>query len=797
MKKHATLTFASASIGAVITLLSHAQAIDFEYIKIAEIGDPILGGNTVSQINDYDLDGTQAVFSGRTQGVYRVSDGVISIVADLTTDMPGNSTTFGTFGHPSISNGEVAFQGTFNSRTGVYATLNGSLTRIVDNTMPIPSGSGNFGSFLFGAGPRAGLPENTGINSGLSAGRIAFGGSGGGTIGIYYSEPDGQLRRIVDSTTAVVAGGSATIEGDEVAFVGGDAGGLNVYRYSVAGQSLTPVIPAGTMFPNGALPNPDSVPLISGDSTVFSVEVTSGHYDGIYLADSTGVHLIADGTTPAPGGGTFVTGATGLGSQGVSLSGGSVAFASNRSIGGAGVYTTLGGSLTEVISTSDTLSGRAIASIISASPKISGGNILFGVSFNDGDRGLYVAMSEHGWDGAAGGGWDTSTNWSFDLAPRGVVPTFLNPAIGTVITGPAAATTLKSLEVGARDSGIAELQLQPTGQVNVVGVATVTPRGRIDVAGVFSAVGGLTNNGIIAATTSGQIIADLNNGVNGNVRVGAGQRLTISGQNSSNAGTIDVTGGELEFTGALANSASAGLITARDATLRFGQLTNSGGLAIVAGTSDIHGDIVNTGAIAVSGGPGDGAQTAIFHDDVVQNGTLTVAATGTTHSVAVFLGGFSGAGGITGGGDVFFEGDLRPGNSPAAVTYGANISLASSASITMELAGHAEGAQYDHLTVTGSFTLGGTLAIQLLDGFSPQAGDEFDLFDFDPALLSGNFASIQFPALGSGLNWDSSGLSDTGIVAVVPEPSTGLLVCFSSFALLARRLRTKMIKAQC
>ena len=48
---------------------------------------------------------------------------------------------------------------------------------------------------------------------------------------------------------------------------------------------------------------------------------------------------------------------------------------------------------------------------------------------------------------------------------------------------------------------------------------------------------------------------------------------------------------------------------------------------------------------------------------------------GSTSSVAVVFGAFSGTGGSTGGGDIFFEGDLRPGNSPTTVSFDNNIGL--------------------------------------------------------------------------------------------------------------------------
>ena len=71
--------------------------------------------------------------------------------------------------------------------------------------------------------------------------------------------------------------------------------------------------------------------------------------------------------------------------------------------------------------------------------------------------------------------------------------------------------------------------------------------------------------------------------------------------------------------------------------------------------------------------------------------------------------------------------------------------------------------------MTGQLVLAGDLDLVLLDGFQPQAGDSFQLFD---GQLSGSFNQITLPALPSGEQWNTSNLYATGTVSVVPEPST-------------------------
>jgi hypothetical protein len=175
----------------------------------------------------------------------------------------------------------------------------------------------------------------------------------------------------------------------------------------------------------------------------------------------------------------------------------------------------------------------------------------------------------------------------------------------------------------------------------------------------------------------------------------------------------------------------------------------------------VFGDISNaaTGKIVVSGGAG-----ATFYDDIVQNGTFRVSKVGSTTSVAVVFGAFSGTGGSTGGGDIFFEGDLRPGNSPASVTFENNVSFGSAAGLKIELGGTTLGTQYDQVQVLGQLALDGTLDVLLINGFTPVAGSSFDILNWGS--LSGTFSSIVLPTLGAGLTWNTSQLYTAGVLSI-------------------------------
>lgn len=260
----------------------------------------------------------------------------------------------------------------------------------------------------------------------------------------------------------------------------------------------------------------------------------------------------------------------------------------------------------------------------------------------------------------------------------------------------------------------------------------------------------LTNGGMLRG--AGRVSGAVTNLAAGSIVADAGQRLNLLGPTLANAGHVIATGGltgqaEIDFDGAVTNAAGTGLISAANGQLRFnGGLANAGGLAVTGGAGHVYGNIINTGELLVTGGA-----TATFYGDVVQNGVLRVSKVGDTTSVAVFLGAVTGSGGSTGDGDIFFEGDLRPGNSPAQVTYSNNVFFGLNSQIDIELGGLTVGAQYDQIVVGGALTLGGALDVQLINGFTPAAGQNFTIATAAGG-ISGSFSDMLLPNL-PGLAW--------------------------------------------
>jgi hypothetical protein len=335
----------------------------------------------------------------------------------------------------------------------------------------------------------------------------------------------------------------------------------------------------------------------------------------------------------------------------------------------------------------------------------------------------------------------------------------------------------------ARRVETSRLNVASSGVLNVSGDAlkagTISNQGTIQLGGDVSRITTplLANLGRVQGT--GTVAGDVDNQSTGQIRVITGQELDIAGS-LKNSGQVLVLGGTVQIDGVLDNQRS-GFVSGRG-VLATGGVSNVGAMAF-SGTTDLIGDVRNEkdGSIVVSGG-----STLTFYDDVVHNGSEIRASPG---SSAVFFGSVEGAGKFTGGGDFFFEGDLRPGNSPAITSITGNATLGSEL-LEIEIFGLIPGSEYDAVHVSGALTLlGGTLDVILRGGFTASAGDSFDLLDFSS--LSGTFSVLHLPALGGGLNWDSSNLYTTGALSVqaVPEPATVSLLLGGLLLLAGARAR--------
>lgn len=270
--------------------------------------------------------------------------------------------------------------------------------------------------------------------------------------------------------------------------------------------------------------------------------------------------------------------------------------------------------------------------------------------------------------------------------------------------------------------------------------------------GSFAKVDGPVTNTSGVITGVGRFTGGISNTTSGILRVESGDHLIIDGASNSNSGTIELSEGTVEYTQALANAATGvisgrGVFRGSSATPGGTGLNNVGTLAFSAGTTDIFGDVNNsaTGKIIAAG-----ASVVTFFDDVIHNGVEIRTNAG---SRSVFFGSVSGAGPFTGTGDVEFNGDIKPGNSPANVSFGGNVTIGPTAGLDIELAGPTKGSGYDSLTISGAAALSGALDVVLLDDFAPSAGQAFEILKATGG-IDGAFSAQHLPALSGGLHLD-------------------------------------------
>ena len=134
-------------------------------------------------------------------------------------------------------------------------------------------------------------------------------------------------------------------------------------------------------------------------------------------------------------------------------------------------------------------------------------------------------------------------------------------------------------------------------------------------------------------------------------------------------------------------------------------------------------------------------------------------------------------------GSVTNLGLLDPGDSTQAGTLEFNDSLILLGSSEIQLTLWST-SSYDRIVVDGDFAFDGSLSVVFGGGYTPQAGDTFDLFDWG-ASSSGTFGASALAAPSGSLHWDTSDLYTTGTIRAVPEPAATAFILFAAAGLLA------------
>lgn len=130
---------------------------------------------------------------------------------------------------------------------------------------------------------------------------------------------------------------------------------------------------------------------MAGDRIAFKAIDSRGR-EGIYVSvASGGLETVADTATPIPGGeGTFSSLGFSL-FDGPSLSGESVAFLGVGGNGRSGIYMTLDDAMVKVIAAGDTVEGKTVTAVVMSPDALDEDRLAFQVFFANESQGIYVA----------------------------------------------------------------------------------------------------------------------------------------------------------------------------------------------------------------------------------------------------------------------------------------------------------------------------------------------------------------------------------------------------------------------
>ncbi|MCK4275295.1 MAG: PEP-CTERM sorting domain-containing protein, partial [Phycisphaerae bacterium] len=393
---------------------------------------------------------------------------------------------------------------------------------------------------------------------------------------------------------------------------------------------------------------------------------------------------------------------------------------------------------------------------------------------------------------------------------------------------PGLAPVLTVTGAGSSLSANAAMQVRETGAVNVLDGATASA-GMVSISGGAQAGGQLLVQGAGSSCTYNQITVgssgfallriDGGGSASGNAVIGgffadANGAAVVSGQGSGLSMTDTLVMGCVG-SGELTVEQGASVINGGPAGL--GLYVGAHGTITVTGPGSVW---QNDGAIYVGGDtPGAGGTGNINVEAagrLAAGDTITIWNTGTVNLVGGILqapaidnsdgGTFSFTAGTLSVGE--FIGDLSqsggtmcPGLSPGMTSIDGDYYLLGG-SMEAEINGYDRGDQitpdavgYDAIDVTGSALLDAGVAIVLLDGFEPLAGDMFDLLTAQDIELGSSFSfDTSAAALSTpGLSWQWSVIDVSGGQAIrllaVPEPATFSLLALGGVGLLGRRRR--------
>ncbi|MBL7703176.1 MAG: hypothetical protein JNM14_13065 [Ferruginibacter sp.] len=167
---------------------------------------------------------------------------------------------------------------------------------------------------------------------------------------------------------------------------------------------------------------------------------------------------------------------------------------------------------------------------------------------------------------------------------------------------------------------------------------------------------------------------------------------------------------------------------------------------IGAGTAQVNDITINAGAT------------------LTNNGTLNINGGGTVTTAGTYRG----TGAFTGALYNNSGGTVSPGLSPGCTVFGAGYTNGTGTEL-IEIAGTTPCTQHDQIQVTGTATLSGTLDVQFFGGYVPTCGESYTIMT--ATTVTGTFATINYPALPAGMNWNIQYNATSVVLSITGTPT--------------------------
>ena len=375
--------FSLSTASGQVMMQPASPSLPAPFTRIADTNTAVPGGaGTFSLFADAKaIEGGKVAFigydSGSGSGIYTFRNGVLDVLADESTPVPGTVSTFFSFYDVSIDNGIVAFTAAWPGTEGVLTSLfDGGPLALVDD-----SGSTPYTYFH-------GLEFHQGT--------IGVGG-GINYVDVFHNHSEsllatsgGPLSALIDPTTAKPGGGTFVGLDQEFVF---DAGGgftfaeilpntigavAGVYAYRNDGGGLRVIADATTPLPSGTGNFQNVAGFDADGERVAIVGRDSSNrallYEGTSSAD---LQRLVSTATNVPG-----TGSNFLGlSNPMAYENGVIAFSGYWGGGGQGLFLHRNGAVEAVLKKGDVLDGAVVEQAFCRTRSISGRRMLIEVRF--------------------------------------------------------------------------------------------------------------------------------------------------------------------------------------------------------------------------------------------------------------------------------------------------------------------------------------------------------------------------------------------------------------------------------